>query len=297
MLLRQPPLEVGAGVDAGRRMPLDEHHVARVTVVRRAPEVVEAHLVKRGRRGIARDVAAVLRALAVGLHHHRHGVPADVGLDAPLEGTVARVLALLGRRDRVDVGGVRPERQVGTGAARVVDDPLEQVVRPLRAVHAQHRVDRLEPLARLVRIGILDLRRFEHVGTRRDVMNWPARPASMPTRNDPRCPRGVKAEPACRSFHLKLKIAVRRRRVGHSEAASSRVPTPLRSWCPTAIPPVRSPACRMPPCGERSTGARAGHPRRRCWCRACPMRATPLRPSASCRAARVPSIGSSSRAG
>jgi hypothetical protein len=37
----------------------------------------------------------------------------------------------------------------------VVDHALEQVVRPLGAVHPQHRVDRLEPLPGLFRIGIV----------------------------------------------------------------------------------------------------------------------------------------------
>ena len=48
----------GARVDAGRRVALDEHEVAAVLGRRRVPEVVEADVVERRRRGEARDVAA-----------------------------------------------------------------------------------------------------------------------------------------------------------------------------------------------------------------------------------------------
>jgi hypothetical protein len=37
-------------------------------------------------------MAAILGGHAVRLDHHGHGVPADVGLDAALEGAVARIL-------------------------------------------------------------------------------------------------------------------------------------------------------------------------------------------------------------
>ena len=103
-------------------------------VGRRAPEVIEAHFVQRRRGGVAGQVAAVLGGHAVGLHHHRHRVPADVRLDAPLERAVARILRLAAGGNGVDVGGVRLERQVGAAAARVVDQPLQQEVRTLRAV-------------------------------------------------------------------------------------------------------------------------------------------------------------------
>ena len=69
---------------------------------------------------------------------------------------------LLARRDGVDVGRVRLERQVGAGAARVVDEPLEQEVRALRAVRLQHRVDGLEPFLRFDGIEIFELREFCH---------------------------------------------------------------------------------------------------------------------------------------
>src|SRR5438067_12156785 len=123
-------------------MTLDEDQVAGMLLRRRAPEVIEAHFVERRRGGVAREMTAVLGGHAVRLQHHRQRIPADVGLDAPLERAVARIIRLAPRRDRVDVGGVGLERQIRAAAARVVDQPLEQVVGAFGAVSFQHRIDR-----------------------------------------------------------------------------------------------------------------------------------------------------------
>jgi hypothetical protein len=48
-------------------------------------KVVESHLIEGGAGGKGGDVAADARMLAVGSHHHGHGVPADDALDAPLD--------------------------------------------------------------------------------------------------------------------------------------------------------------------------------------------------------------------
>ena len=155
VLLGEPPFEERARVDARRRVTLEEHEVAAVLGRRRAPKMVEADFVERGRRRVARDVAAVLGALAVRVDDHRHRVPADVGLDPPLDRAIAGILGLLADGDRVEVGGVRAIRQVRAGTARVIDHAFEQEVRALGAVNAQHRVDRLEPVLRLLRIGVV----------------------------------------------------------------------------------------------------------------------------------------------
>ena len=44
----------------------------------------------------------------------------------------------------------------------MIDEPLEQEVRALGAVHLQDGVDRLEPLLRLERIDVLDSRGLGH---------------------------------------------------------------------------------------------------------------------------------------
>jgi hypothetical protein len=78
---REPPFEECTGVDAGRRVRLEEDQVSELPAVVASPEeVVEADLEQVGRRRVARDVAAELgRAAAldaVGAHHHRQRVPA-----------------------------------------------------------------------------------------------------------------------------------------------------------------------------------------------------------------------------
>ncbi len=177
-------------------MSLDEDHVAGMLLARRAPEMVEADLVQRGGRGVAGQVPAELRALPVGMHDHRHGIPAQVGLDAPLECPVAGVLELLPRRDRVDIGRVRLERQVRAASAREIDEALEQVMRPLGTLRLQHGIDGFQPFARFGGIGVVELGRFEHQsglhpcrkpGAGRWVlMICPARPVSMPPRRSAR---------------------------------------------------------------------------------------------------------------
>ena len=141
LLLGQASFEVGARIEAGARVALGEDHVAAVVLGGRTPEMIEADLVQRRRRGIRRDVAAILRAHAVRMHDHRDRVPADQRFDAPLERAVARVRFLARDMDRVDVGGVRLERQPGAGAARVVDKPVEQEMGADRSVDLEHRVD------------------------------------------------------------------------------------------------------------------------------------------------------------
>jgi hypothetical protein len=118
-------------INAGRRMPLEEHQVAAVVFGRRAPEMVEADLIQAGRRRITRNVSAILGTLAVGLHDHGHGVPADTGLDSPLQRPIARILGLLTDRYRIQVSRVRAVRQIGAGSPCLIDHALQQVVGPL----------------------------------------------------------------------------------------------------------------------------------------------------------------------
>ena len=155
VVLAETAFEKRARVDARRRMALEVHEIAAVLRCRRAPKMIEADLVERGRRSVARDVAAVLGAHAVRVDHHRHRVPADVGLDAPLDRAIAGIFGLLADGNRVEVGGVRAIRQIRARAARMIDHALEQEVGTLCAVHSQHRVDRLEPLLRLLRVEIV----------------------------------------------------------------------------------------------------------------------------------------------
>ena len=155
LVLRQAPLEQRARIDAGRGMALEIDQVAAVALVRGVPEMILADAEQRADRGEARDVAAELVVVLVGAHHHRHRVPAAVRADALLDRRVARRALLEVRRDGVDVRGVGRVRQVGAGAARLVDQLLEQEVRALGALALDHRLERVEPLLRLERVGIV----------------------------------------------------------------------------------------------------------------------------------------------
>ena len=56
LVLGEPAFEERAGVDARRRVPLEEHLVAGFAVVLAVEEVVEADLVQAGRGGVGGDV-------------------------------------------------------------------------------------------------------------------------------------------------------------------------------------------------------------------------------------------------
>ena len=85
VLLGQPSLEERARVDARRRVTLDVDEVAAVLLGAGAPEMVEADLVERLGRLVARDVAAELGRLGVRLQDDRDRVPADERRCEPLE--------------------------------------------------------------------------------------------------------------------------------------------------------------------------------------------------------------------
>ena len=100
-------------------------------------------------------MSAIFTRLAIGLHDHGHRIPADVGLDAALERPIARIGRLLPHRDGIDIGRIGPERQIAAGAARMVDEALEQEVRACGALGPQHGINGFQPFARLDRVQIL----------------------------------------------------------------------------------------------------------------------------------------------
>jgi hypothetical protein len=65
-------------------------------------------------------------------------------------------LRLLRRRDRVDIRGIRRIGQICAQTARLIDQPLDQVMRALEPVGLNHRDQRIEPLLGLfgVQIGV-----------------------------------------------------------------------------------------------------------------------------------------------
>src|SRR5687767_11008692 len=101
---------------------------------------------QRADRSEARDVAAQLVVALVRARHQHHRVPAADRADAFLEGYIARRALLHVRRDGVDVGRIRRERDMRAGAARLVDEALEQEMRTLGAFALEHGLQRFEPL-------------------------------------------------------------------------------------------------------------------------------------------------------
>ena len=152
--LGQAPLEEGAGVDAGRRVALEEDLVAAAGVVLAAEEVVEAHLVQGRRRGVGRHVPADAREAHVRAQDHRHGVPADQPADAALQLLVAREPGLLLRADRVDVARLREGRHADLELAGPLEQLEHEEPRAVLARLVQDLVQRLEPLPGL---GLVDV--------------------------------------------------------------------------------------------------------------------------------------------
>jgi hypothetical protein len=137
-------------------MSLEEDEVAAVVLRRAVPEVVEAHVVEVRCRGEARDVAADVGVL-VRAQHHRHRVPAHVRADAMLDLGIARQAHLLVDGDGVDVRGVGRERQVRAALARRLDQALDELVRAVGALDGEHGLERFDPFAGLLRVGIASL--------------------------------------------------------------------------------------------------------------------------------------------
>jgi hypothetical protein len=102
---------------------------------------------------MAADAVGVL----VGLDDHDRGVPANVGPDAALELEVAGEPGLLLRRDAVHVG----RRHRGRGADLQLAGAFQQLgdeeAGPRLAVGLDHRVQGLQPLVGLGRVGVGDL--------------------------------------------------------------------------------------------------------------------------------------------
>ena len=144
--LVEPAFEIGAGIDAGRGVPLKEDHVAIVAVVA-AEEMIERDFVERRRRGERGDVAADPFGRLVGPHHHGCRVPAHEALDPALEVRIARHQRLIVGGDGIDVRRVRGERQRHAALGRVEGQLAEQPGDLGGSAGLQDIIKRLEPLA------------------------------------------------------------------------------------------------------------------------------------------------------
>ena len=154
LLLREPTLEVGARVDAGRGVALHEDEVAAVVLRGRVPEVHEAGVVERRRRLERGDVAAELGGDLVGAQDDGGRVPADDGANAVLDFPVARVLGLFSDRNAIHVGRIGGKRHPSARPPCRFNNLSEHMVGALRALERDYGRNGVGPLARGHRLVI-----------------------------------------------------------------------------------------------------------------------------------------------
>src|SRR6185437_14506864 len=124
-----------------------------------AEEVVEPHLVQRGGGGIRRDVPAdASAAWAVRPRHHDGGVPPDIGANTPLDVLIAGKPRLPLWRDRVDVVSGAQAGHPDLLFTRPLKQAQHQVTGPSAAAGARDGVERVNPLPRLIRVDVRQLR-------------------------------------------------------------------------------------------------------------------------------------------
>ncbi len=157
VLLGEATFEERARVHAGRGVALEVHLVAGESVGLAPEEVVVAHVVERGRRRERGEVTTEAVEAVVRPVDHRHRVPTDVRADAALEGLVAGEPRLLLGRDGVDVVRRDHRRHAHTLLTRPLHEPGDEVAGTGAPRTVDHRVERIQPLARLLRIGVGEL--------------------------------------------------------------------------------------------------------------------------------------------
>ncbi len=150
-------LEERPGVDPGGGVALEVDLVAGPAVVLAAEEVVEADLVQRRRRGVGREVTADAVGRLVRLHDHHRRVPTNERSDAPLDELVAREPRFGFAGNGVDVRGRDGGGEADLCLAGAVEERGEDVPGPRLAVRVDDRVERVEPLLRLFRVGVRKL--------------------------------------------------------------------------------------------------------------------------------------------
>jgi hypothetical protein len=157
LVLGEPPLDEGPGVDPRGGVALEEDHVPEAPVGLPPEEVVEADLVERGRGGVGGQVAPDPFGPLVGPGHHDRRVPPDVGPDPPLQVFVAREPGLLVPGDRVHVGSRDRRREVDLYRPGPLQQLHQEKAGPGPALGVDHRVEGVDPFRRLLRIDVREL--------------------------------------------------------------------------------------------------------------------------------------------
>ncbi len=157
LVISQPPLDIGAGIDAGRRVTLEVHLVARRAVVLAPEEMVEADLVERGGARKGREVASDTGIAHVRPCDHDGRVPAYVAANPALEVLVAGEPRLRASRDRVDVRARYGRREANLFGARPLQELHQEELGAWPASRLDDGVEGVQPFGCLLRIGIGNL--------------------------------------------------------------------------------------------------------------------------------------------
>ena len=98
-------------------------------------------------------------------HDHDRRVPADDTADALFHGFIAGEVGFLLRRDGVDVARLHEARQADLELTGTLEQPAQQEVRALTAVHAHDVFERIDPFLGLglVHVGKLALEAGQQV--------------------------------------------------------------------------------------------------------------------------------------
>ena len=159
LVLGEATLEERARIHAGGGVALEEDLVTAARVVRAAEEVVHPHLVERRGRRVGRDVATDADTGSLGAVDHDRGVPAQPPAVLPLDVLVAGEPRLLLGADRVDVVGGRQRRDPDLHLAGPLEQLEHHVARAGASGGLDDPVEGLEPLQRLLRVGVGELAR------------------------------------------------------------------------------------------------------------------------------------------
>ena len=154
VLLVEKALQIGAGVHAGRRVRLKEHQIAALGMAVGFEEVLEADLKQIGRRGVAGDMTALFAAIAIGPHHHEHGVPADRCAQLGFQRFVAGVVRLSRQRDAIAVGRDPGAGRLHAADQGVVGQLVEQKLSALDPVGGNDGVEGFQPLAGFAGVAV-----------------------------------------------------------------------------------------------------------------------------------------------
>ncbi len=99
-------------------------------------------------------MTADARPLLVGLHDHGHRVPANEAADPAFDFEIAGVGRLVGGWNRIDVGCINRRGEPRAPVRQSITEPLEQIGRSVDAARLEHVLERIEPFASLLWIGV-----------------------------------------------------------------------------------------------------------------------------------------------